>query len=83
MILPSKHIRFSESLLALGGILLSIIKEPKTVDEIWFKFSEINNTKNILPAYHNFDNIVLALNYLFIVGAVSIDKNGKIQNAAS
>ena len=83
MILPSKHIRFSESLLGLGGIVLSIIKEPKTIDEIWFKFSEINNTKEGFPAYHNFDNIVLALNYLFLLGALSIDKNGKIHNAAN
>ncbi|MDP3588965.1 MAG: hypothetical protein Q8R54_00290 [Methylobacter sp.] len=83
MILPSKHIRFSESLLGLGGVILNIIKEPKTIDEIWFKFSEFNNDKRVFPAYHNFDNVVLALNYLFIVGAVSIDKNERIQNAAN
>jgi hypothetical protein len=83
MILPSKHIRFSESLLGLGGVILNIIKEPKTIDEIWFKFSEFNNDKKIFPAYHNFDNVVLTLNYLFVVGAVSIDKNGKIQNATN
>lgn len=83
MILPSKHIRFSESLLGLGGIILSILKEPSTIDEIWFKFSEFNNNKKVLPAYHNFDNIVLALNYLFIVGAISIDNNGKIYNATN
>ncbi len=83
MILPSKHIRFSESLLGLGGVILNILQEPKTIDEIWFKFSEINNNKRVFPAYHNFDNIVLALNYLFIVGAVSITKDGRIQNAAN
>jgi hypothetical protein len=83
MILPSKHIRFSESLLGLGGVILRIIKEPKTIDEIWFKFSEFNNDKKQFPAYHNFDNVILALNYLYIIGAVSIDKNGKIQNAAN
>ncbi len=81
MILPSKHIRLSESLLGLGGVVLNMLKEPKTVDEIWLNFSEINNTKKVLPAYHNFDNVVLALNYLFIVGAISIDNNGKIKNA--
>jgi len=79
MILPSKHIRFSESLLGLGGVILNIIKEPKTIDEIWFIFSEFNNNKRSFPAYHNFDNVVLALNYLFMVGVVSIDNNGKIQ----
>lgn len=81
MILPSKHIRFSESLLGLGGVLLSFINEPISVDEIWYKFSEINNHEKKLPAYHNFDNVVLALNYLFLIGAVSLDKNGKIYNA--
>lgn len=83
MILPSKHIRLSESLLGLGGVVLNMLKEPKTVDEIWLKFLEINNTKKVLPAYHNFDNVVLALNYLFIVGAISIDNNGKIKNATT
>jgi hypothetical protein len=81
MILPSKHIRFSESLMGLGGILLSLINEPKSVDEIWFKYSEINNSKRKFPAYHNFDNVILALNYLYLIGAIEINTNGKIQNA--
>lgn len=83
MILPSKHIRFSESLLGLGAVLLNIINEPKSIDEIWIKYSEINNRKNKFPAYHNFDNIILSLNYLFVIGAVSIDKSGKIYNASN
>ncbi len=81
MILPSKHIRFSESLMGLGAILLSFINEPKSVDEIWFKYSEINNSKRKFPAYHNFDNVILALNYLYLIGAIEINTNGKIQNA--
>lgn len=83
MILPSKHIRFSESLMGLGGMLLSFINEPKSVDEIWFKFSEINNSKRKFPAYHNFDNVILALNYLYLIGAIEINTNGKIQNAVN
>ncbi len=83
MILPSKHIRFSESLMGLGGILLSFINEPKSVDEIWFKYSEINNSKRRFPAYHNFDNVILALNYLYLIGAIEINTNGKIQNAVN
>lgn len=82
MILPSKHIRLSESLLGLGGILLTITKEPVTVDDIWFKYSQINNSKNKFPAYHNFDNVILALNYLFLIGAIEIN-NGKIKNVSS
>ncbi len=78
MILPSKHIRISESLFGLGGIILGFLrKEDKTVDELWLKISKINNSKK-LPAYHSFDNLVLALNYLFLIGAVEIDSTERI-----
>lgn len=81
--MPSKHIRFSESLLGLSGIILNILSEPMTVDEIWYKYSEINNSKNKFPAYHNFDNIVLAANCLFLIGAIEIDSKGKLQHAVN
>ena len=43
MILPSKHIRLSESLLGLGAVLLDFLNAPMTIDELWFKFLEINS----------------------------------------
>ena len=82
MILPSKHIRFSESLLGLGGKLLSLLTKPLTIDELWRKFSKINNTKEF-PAYHSFDNMVLALNFLFLIGSIDINEEGKIYNEAN
>jgi hypothetical protein len=81
--MPTKHIRFSESLLGLSGIILNILSEPMTVDEIWYKYSEINNSKNKFPAYHNFDNLVLATNCLFLIGAIEIDSKGKLQHAVN
>jgi len=80
MILPSKHIRLSESLFGLGAVLSEMINEPRTIDDLWFKFSEINNTKTKFPAYHSFDNVVLALNCLFLMGVIGIDNQGKIYN---
>lgn len=81
--MPTKHIRFSESLLGLSGIILNILSEPMTVDEVWYKYSEINNSKNKFPAYHNFDNLVLATNCLFLIGAIEIDSKGKLQHAVN
>jgi hypothetical protein len=81
MILPSKHIRISESLLSLGGYLLKYLKEgPQTVDQLWFKVNKQNNSKKAF-AYHGFDNVVLALNYLYIIGAIDINTTGEIFNA--
>lgn len=81
MILPSKHIRISESLFGLGAYLLSYLKDgPKSVDQLWFKVSKQNETKKAF-AYHGFDNVVLALNYLFIIGVIDINSEGLIYNA--
>ncbi len=83
MILPSKHIRISESLLGLGAYLLSYLKDgPKTIDQLWFKVSKQNETKKAF-AYHGFDNVILTLNYLYIIGAIDINSEGLIYNAAN
>jgi hypothetical protein len=79
MILPTKHIRICESLIGLGGYLLKLLNEPMTIDNLWFKFSKHNNHK--FPAYHNFDNVVLSLNLLFIMGIIEINENGELCNA--
>jgi hypothetical protein len=82
MILPSKHIKLSESLIGLSGFLLKLLKEPVTIDDLWAKFQKVNNTP-IYPAYHSFDNVVLGLNLLFLMGAINIDEKGKIYYATS
>lgn len=82
MILPSKHIKYSESLLGLGGKLLSLLQKAMTIDELWVEFSKINNKKQF-PAYHSFDNVVLALDYLFLIDAISIDREGRVYNATN
>lgn len=79
MILPTKHIRISESLIGLGGYLLKLLHEPMTIDNLWLKFSKHNNHQ--FPAYHNFDNVVLSLNLLFIMGIIEINENGELCNA--
>jgi hypothetical protein len=81
MILPSKHIRLSESLLGLSAVLLEFLQTPISVDELWFKFSAINNSRDKFPAYHSFDNVVLALNILYSMGIVDIEENGNIYYA--
>lgn len=78
MILPSKHISNAESLLGLGGLLLSFLADgPKTLDAIWSSYSRVNNHPEF-PAYHSFDNIILATDLLFIIGAIDINPKGEI-----
>ena len=79
MILPSKHISNSESLLGLGGFILSLLKTgPKTLDSIWSSYSQAYNNK-LYPAYHTFDNIIYATNLLYILGIIEINAKGEIK----
>ena len=83
MILPSKHLKISESLLGLGAYLMKYLSDgPKTLDQLWFKVSKQNNSRRSF-AYHGFDNVVLALNYLYIIGAININSEQEIYNAAN
>ncbi len=76
MILPSKHIKFSQSILGLAGFLLSQLKQPKTIDELWIKYSKTSAKK--FPSYHDFDNIVLAVNLLYTLEAIELNEWGEI-----
>lgn len=79
MILPSKHISLSESLLGLAGVILTFLtRKPYTLDELWQEYSKINNTRDFFPAYHNFDNVIMAINLLYLIGAIDINTKGKI-----
>lgn len=79
MILPTKHTNLSESILGLSGYMLTFIKQkPCSVDELW---NELENTSALdysLYKNHTFDNVVFAIDLLYMIGAVNMDVNGKI-----
>lgn len=81
MILPQKHIKLSESLFALGGFVINEIKldEKITVDELWIKINlKLKKDKRKLISDFTFDNLILSLDYLYLLGLIEIDKEGRI-----
>lgn len=82
MLLPDKHITLAESLLGLGSFILAAIDRPRSVDEIYNRVVEANETKE-LPAFHNFESVVLAILFLYTVGAVDMTPSGRIRRCAS
>ena len=79
MILPTKHTNLSESLLGLSGYLLTFLKaQPYSIDALWEKMEQAKAEGNLLYRNHTFDNLVLAIDLLFLIGKVSIDTSGKI-----
>lgn len=77
MILPTKHINFSQSLLGLGSYVLSQLQSPKSIDELWEKY-EIDYENKIYLAKHNFDNLIMTLLFLYSIGSVS-EQDGVIK----
>ena len=63
MIIPTKHIKLSNSLLNVGAILLKHIDQSHTVTALW-------NTTRQLPEIKNFERFTLGLDLLFMMGAV-------------
>ncbi len=82
MILPDKHIRFSESLLGLGALVLESLDAPKSIDALWNELHpQMESDK--FPARHSFDNLVLTVDILFTVGAITLNRNGRLERCAS
>jgi hypothetical protein len=66
MILPTKHIAPDRCLLTLGAEILSHLAEPKPVSSVW---DRIRNG-DASGARRSYSWFVLALDLLFVVGAI-------------
>jgi hypothetical protein len=73
MILPTKHIRPERALLAVGGDLLVFLREPMTVSRLWDDIRSKRGDPGE-PAPINYGWFVLALDLLFMIGAVELDR---------
>ena len=69
MILPSKHISFSKSLLGYGSYLLKKIGGGKSVDEL-YQVSQQDYKRGLYPSKMSFDNLLLTLVFLYSIGVV-------------
>lgn len=81
MILPTKHIHPDRALLAIGGDILASLREPMTVSRLWDQ-ARANRGDPGEAAPINYDWFVLALDLLFMIGAIEFDR-GLLRRAAS
>ena len=77
MILPTKHINFSQSLLGLGAYILSQLQSPKSIDDLWDAY-KVDHKNNVYLAKHSFDNLVMTLIFLYSIGSVA-ENDGVIE----
>lgn len=67
--MPDKHIRLSESYLGLASFVLDSLTRPRTLDQVWVLFKKARK-RNSYPASHGFENLILAFDILFAIGAI-------------
>lgn len=65
MILPTKHIPLDRSLLGTGAVLLLLLEAPLTPTAIW------DQAKHA-PEIGTYGRFVLALDFLYAVGAIDM-----------
>ena len=82
MLLPDKHISLAESILGLGAFVLSVLDRPQSLDRLHAKVSRACESGE-LPAQHGFDNVLLALLFLYSIDAVRISETGGVERCDS
>jgi hypothetical protein len=70
MILPTKHTTIEQSLIGFGGYILKIVDEYNTIDLLWQKY-QTDFRSQVYPVKHTFDNLILTLTFLYIIGAIN------------
>ena len=76
MIMPAKHINFSESFLGFGSYILHCLDKPRSVDELWEQYQ--TDFKNKLYfSNHSFDNLLMTLIFLYSIDTIK-EENGKV-----
>jgi hypothetical protein len=75
-LIPHKHIRFCESIVALAGFLRKLLIEPRTIDELWAIIDQDNSEWLNRPP---FEYLIYAIDTLFAIGQIEmINSNGRI-----
>ena len=77
MILPTKGILPRQALVAIGAEILRLLVETKTVSRLWNDFRTTSRPEGTV----SFDWFVLALDLLFLFGAVDLER-GRIRRVA-
>lgn len=80
MILPSKHLPQNRALLTVGATILQHLSRPITVSALWEQMHRAPKDHKALPL--RYDRFVLALDLLFLVGAIDLCDGLLVRGAA-
>jgi hypothetical protein len=70
-------LRLSDSILWFAGLVLSFVDKPTTFDALWRQVRELLDSPD-WPAKHGVENFVLALCFLYSVGAIDVSPSSEL-----
>ena len=73
MILPGKHVRADRALLGVGAEVLSALSRPMTMSALWDAIRLRRSASASSPVV-DYRWFVLALDLLYMVGAIDLDR---------
>jgi hypothetical protein len=79
MILPSKHLSHDRALLSVGAVIMRHLSLPITVSALWEEMSRHMQEQKALTI--RYDGFVLALDLLFLIGAVELREGLLVRSA--
>ena len=68
MIMPSKYLREDEALIGISAALLPLVENNGNLTALWESAKRID-------AIGSFERFILALDFLYLLGLVDLDKN--------
>jgi len=74
MILPTKRITEERSLLGIGGRVLLLLDEPRTMSRLWDEFKTQEAPTDTSGPRITYDWFVLALDLLFMMDTLRLEK---------
>lgn len=81
MILPSKHLSQDRALLTVGAVILRHLSNPVTVSALWEQMPHSVIDKKGPPPLR-YDGFVLALDLLFLIGAIELHEGLLVRGAS-
>jgi hypothetical protein len=71
MLMPTKHIKTENALVGVGGDVLAQLDTPKTVSRLFYDLQQLRKESELTTL--QFDWFLLALDFLYSVGAIRLD----------
>ena len=71
MILPAKHLKQERAFLGIGGDILSVLEQGRSVSELW---ERVQQHRSNLAYPLSFDWFIFALSFLYAIDAIRYER---------